>query len=58
MESVTADHSEDTNWGDDDPSVFVTNSVAHLEGEYQGLFRSGRGNAKTFFQKNLTNLKY
>ncbi|PVH64561.1 hypothetical protein PAHAL_2G303700 [Panicum hallii] len=37
MESVTADHSEDTNWGDDDPSVFVTNSVAHLEGEYQGL---------------------
>lgn len=35
MESVTADHSEDTNWGDDDPSVSVTNSVAHLQGEYQ-----------------------
>ena len=35
MDSVTADHGEDTNWGDDDPSVFVTNSVAHLQGEYQ-----------------------
>ncbi|RLN35778.1 putative glucan 1,3-beta-glucosidase A [Panicum miliaceum] len=35
MKSVTADHSEDTNWGDDDPSVFVTNRVAHLRGEYQ-----------------------
>ncbi|KAK8445166.1 hypothetical protein SEVIR_9G270300v4 [Setaria viridis] len=35
MESVTADHSEDTDWGDDDPSVFVTNNVARLQGEYQ-----------------------
>ena len=35
MDSVTADHSEDTNWGDDDPSVFVINSVAHLQGQYQ-----------------------
>lgn len=35
MELVTADHGEDTDWGDDDPSVFVTNNVAGLQGEYQ-----------------------
>ncbi|CAN6293769.1 unnamed protein product [Urochloa humidicola] len=35
MESVTADHGEDTDWGDDDPSVFVTNNVGRLQGEYQ-----------------------
>jgi hypothetical protein len=31
MESVTADHNEDTDWGDDDPSVFLTNNVGGLE---------------------------
>ena len=35
MESVTADYGEDTDWGDDDPSVFVTNNVGSLHGEYQ-----------------------
>jgi hypothetical protein len=35
MESVTADHKEDTDWGDDDPSVFLTNNVGGLQGEYQ-----------------------
>jgi hypothetical protein len=35
MQSVTADHSEDTDWSDNDPSVFVTNNVARLQGEYQ-----------------------
>lgn len=36
MESVTADYGEeDTDWGDDDPSVFVANNVGSLHGEYQ-----------------------
>ncbi|CAN6218076.1 unnamed protein product [Urochloa humidicola] len=36
MELVTADHTDEyTDWGDDDPSVFVTNNVAGLQGEYQ-----------------------
>ncbi|KAG2579000.1 probable glucan 1,3-beta-glucosidase A [Panicum virgatum] len=35
MESVTADYGEDSDWGDDDPSVFVTNNVGSLHGEYQ-----------------------
>ena len=35
MESVTADHNKDTDWGDDDPSVFLTNNVGGLQGEYQ-----------------------
>ncbi|CAD6204820.1 unnamed protein product [Miscanthus lutarioriparius] len=35
MESMTADHNEDIDWGDDDPSVFLTNNVGGLQGEYQ-----------------------
>nr|CAB3499607.1 unnamed protein product [Digitaria exilis] len=43
-ESVTADRREYTDWSDDDPSVFVTNSVKHLQGEYQ--LCNGYGTAK------------
>ncbi|KAL5231878.1 hypothetical protein ABZP36_030654 [Zizania latifolia] len=35
VDSVTADHGENTNWGNDDPSVFVINRVSGLQGEYQ-----------------------
>ncbi|KAL6643018.1 hypothetical protein ACP70R_021199 [Stipagrostis hirtigluma subsp. patula] len=33
--SVTADHGENTDWSDSDPSVFVINNVGRLQGEYQ-----------------------
>ncbi|PKU71965.1 hypothetical protein MA16_Dca007329 [Dendrobium catenatum] len=32
---VTADYSEDTNWGDDDPSIFLLTNVRQLLGEFQ-----------------------
>lgn len=35
MDSVAADYGESTNWGNDDPSVFVINIVYGLQGEYQ-----------------------
>ncbi|KAJ0988599.1 hypothetical protein J5N97_006955 [Dioscorea zingiberensis] len=33
--SVTADYSENTNWGDDDPSVFSMSIVTAMRGEFQ-----------------------
>ncbi|KAI0498587.1 hypothetical protein KFK09_019477 [Dendrobium nobile] len=32
---VTADYSENTNWGDDDPSIFLLTNVRQLLGEFQ-----------------------
>ncbi|PKU83906.1 hypothetical protein MA16_Dca006381 [Dendrobium catenatum] len=33
--TVTADYTENTNWGDDDPSVFIVTNVYQLKGEFQ-----------------------
>ncbi|EEC66827.1 hypothetical protein OsI_33272 [Oryza sativa Indica Group] len=33
--SVTADYGESTNWGNDDPSVFIVDMVGGPQGEYQ-----------------------
>ncbi|XP_072972855.1 probable glucan 1,3-beta-glucosidase A [Typha angustifolia] len=41
---VTADFPEDTNWGNDDPSVFVITKVRQLQGEFQ--ITNGYGTAK------------
>lgn len=35
MDLVKADYGESTNWGNDDPSVFVINNASVLQGEYQ-----------------------
>uniref|UniRef100_A0A0D9XJL8 Uncharacterized protein n=1 Tax=Leersia perrieri TaxID=77586 RepID=A0A0D9XJL8_9ORYZ len=35
VDSVTADYGETTNWGNDDPSVFIIEKVRTLQGEYQ-----------------------
>ncbi|XP_052133779.1 probable glucan 1,3-beta-glucosidase A [Oryza glaberrima] len=43
-DSVTADYDGETNWGDDDPSVFVVTRVGGLQGEYQ--ICNGYGKAK------------
>lgn len=32
---VTADYSENTKWGDDDPSIFLMTNVRQLQGEFQ-----------------------
>ncbi|EEE50844.1 hypothetical protein OsJ_31274 [Oryza sativa Japonica Group] len=45
MGSVTADHGASTNWGNDDPSVFVVNNIYGLQGEYQICNGYSAGNA-------------
>ncbi|XP_066378353.1 probable glucan 1,3-beta-glucosidase A [Miscanthus floridulus] len=45
MASVTADYGQNTNWSDNDPSVFVTNNVGGLQGEYQLCNGYGIANA-------------
>ncbi|XP_006661724.2 uncharacterized protein LOC102701660 isoform X1 [Oryza brachyantha] len=44
MDSVIADHGDSTNWGNDDPSVFLVNNIYGLQGEYQ--ICNGYGAAK------------
>jgi len=45
MASVTADYGQNTNWSDNDPSVFVTKNVGGLQGEYQLCNGYGIANA-------------
>lgn len=41
---MTADNPESTNWGDDDPSVFLISNVGMLQGEFQ--LTNGYGEVK------------
>ncbi|KAG0492897.1 hypothetical protein HPP92_006295 [Vanilla planifolia] len=52
--SVTANHPEDTNWGDDDPSVFLLNVVGQLQGEFQVTNDYGHDKASSVMTNGIT----
>ncbi|KAG0492915.1 hypothetical protein HPP92_006313 [Vanilla planifolia] len=45
--AVTANHPEDTNWGDNDPSIFLLSVVGQLQGEFQVTNGYGRDKASS-----------
>ncbi|KAH0455895.1 hypothetical protein IEQ34_015927 [Dendrobium chrysotoxum] len=50
--SVTADYKENTNWGDDDPSVFVMTNVLQLKGEFQVTNGYGPDNSTSVMKEH------
>ncbi|KAH7683517.1 Glucan 1,3-beta-glucosidase protein [Dioscorea alata] len=50
--SVTADYLENTNWGDDDPSVFLMTIVGTMRGEFQITNGYGTENATAVMQEH------
>ncbi|PKU69999.1 hypothetical protein MA16_Dca022130 [Dendrobium catenatum] len=50
--TVTANYTENTEWGDDDPSVFVMTNVLQLKGEFQVTNGYGPDNSTSVMKKH------
>ncbi|KAG0492900.1 hypothetical protein HPP92_006298 [Vanilla planifolia] len=53
--AVTANHPEDTNWGDNDPSVFLLSVVGQLQGEFQVTNGYGLDKASSVMTEHWNN---